>query len=271
MAAAYQSTTGGNVNSGTSFSINKPASTALNDLLIMQIYSGVTINAPSGWTALISPFGDGSGSSGGIFYKLATASEPSSYTITLTSSSEACGAIHRVTGQDATTPTVASNSNTSAASPTPNNTGVTPGVANTLLMQLINWNNNVRTLNSVNVANSNPSWTLVTPAASSVSLALGIAYGSFTPATATGTATGTLSGSAGWGSALIAIQSALPVTVAVSSMVATSTMPAVVATVRVAVSAMVATFTMNSVTVRLGAAVRGIAKSVSSWINLTKT
>jgi hypothetical protein len=42
-------------------------------------------------------------------------------------------------------------------------------------------------------------------------------------------------------------------------------------TIRIAVSSMVATVTMNSVTVRLGAAVRGIAKSVSTWINLTKT
>jgi hypothetical protein len=75
---------------GTSVTVKPPPVYAAGNLLVMGVMAGgtaaaVSAGAPSGWTAA-----SGSGTPG-VFYKTATGSEPSSYTVTL--SSTACAAV----------------------------------------------------------------------------------------------------------------------------------------------------------------------------------
>lgn len=77
----------GNV-SGTSFTITPLTTPALGDILFVHVGNTVTtdptaITVPSGWVSMTST----SGSPGmGLWYKIATASEPATYTFTLPSS-----------------------------------------------------------------------------------------------------------------------------------------------------------------------------------------
>lgn len=93
--------------SGT-LTISKPTGTIQNDLMIAVV--GGTPSTLSGWTKL---GGDAaSGTSGGtfrVFYKLAGASEGSSYNWSITSATDAWGAIVSYRGVSTTTPVDASN------------------------------------------------------------------------------------------------------------------------------------------------------------------
>lgn len=99
-----QTTTG----TGTSAVVSKPASTASGDLLIAAVNTGSGATgwvAPSGWTAVAgAPWSDSNDTSGGVWYKVAGGSEPSTYTWSWTNSGDYCGSIKRVTGASASGP-----------------------------------------------------------------------------------------------------------------------------------------------------------------------
>jgi Concanavalin A-like lectin/glucanases superfamily/Bacterial Ig-like domain len=91
-----------------SISIAKPAGTAQGDLLLAiishQSGAAASMTPPAGWTAVPnSDYSDGNNARIHAWYKFAGASEPSSYTFTMTGSSQAiAGGMLAVTGASAT-------------------------------------------------------------------------------------------------------------------------------------------------------------------------
>jgi hypothetical protein len=124
---------------GTSLTINKPTGTTQGDLLIAILSKDGTgaINTPSGWT-LINEGSSGTGSGNirlGVFYKVAGASEPSSYTITWSDSEQAVGAILRYSNFCTGNPINVSGSATGGSN-TPTAPSVTTTVADTLVLRI---------------------------------------------------------------------------------------------------------------------------------------
>ncbi len=123
-------------------SVNLPSGVQENDLLLVVISTDGTVNsvpAPSGWTLILyrrSPNNDDdNGVTLAVFYRLATATEPGSYTFTWNENQEATGSILRYSGVDTTTPVDASgrrrgNSNT------PRARDVTATVDDTLVVRI---------------------------------------------------------------------------------------------------------------------------------------
>ena len=216
----WQSQTIANVNTASSIVINVPASTVQGDLLMLHVAteSSATVTTPSGFTSLLTAIG--SNNPGYLYYRVAGASEPSNYTVSLSANVPAAATMHRITGADGVNPINISGGANSGASATSTPTlagGVTPTLTNTLAMQFIAWGNNTRTLSSVAFANNNPTWTLQSSNQFNNS-AIQAAYGNYAPATSTGNATGTLSAAAVWGIGVILIESAQPVTYTLSAL-----------------------------------------------------
>jgi hypothetical protein len=89
-------------------SINKPAGTVEGDLLIAMFgdFASSTFTPPAGWTALGSVYSAG-GTNAQVFYKIAGASEPSSYTWTIPGADYPFAAMLRYDSVDTSTPTAA--------------------------------------------------------------------------------------------------------------------------------------------------------------------
>lgn len=135
MAVAYGTIQTANNGFTTSLVLTKPTSTAENDFLYMSVAvqrADVTVTTPSGWTKLYED-DTGAATAGDLklvtFYKLAGASEPANYTVTISSTGWMSGGIIRLTGADSGSPVGSDNqeveSATSLASP-----GVTTTTAN---------------------------------------------------------------------------------------------------------------------------------------------
>jgi hypothetical protein len=107
MAVAFGSFANASSASGTSLVINAPSGLASGDLLIATIgfksNGFTTCSAPAGWTQLGDEAGD-SFFDGAVFRKVATGSEGSDYTFTLSGSQPSDGVIVRYTGVDTTSP-----------------------------------------------------------------------------------------------------------------------------------------------------------------------
>jgi len=107
----------------TTLVINKPAGVAVNDFLIAQITarggSGVAISPPdASWTLIDQQHTNGTALAQAVYWKVAGASEPASYTWTLTPSQRASGGIIAYYGVDNSNPIVASSVALSAGSST---------------------------------------------------------------------------------------------------------------------------------------------------------
>lgn len=123
---------------GTSLTINKPTGTAQNDVMIASVAvrpNTVTITAPSGWT-LVRRVDNATATANSlaVYRKAAGASEPASYTWTVSTHTGATGGIQTFAGVDTTTPIDVENGQN-----TPNGTAhgtptVTTTVANTMLV-----------------------------------------------------------------------------------------------------------------------------------------
>lgn len=95
----------GSSNDVTQLQVNKPSSTVQDDLLFAVFSKDSTVgvlSSPSGWTDL----GEGStGSSRVLFsYKIASSSEPATYTFTSTDSDQMCIGVARFSGVDTSDP-----------------------------------------------------------------------------------------------------------------------------------------------------------------------
>jgi PKD repeat protein len=91
---------------GSSLTINRPAGTAANDVMIASVSvrpPSATIGAPAGWT-LVRRIDNGTQISLAVFRKLAGSSEPASYTWDVTGATWAVGGIQSFTNVDAVNP-----------------------------------------------------------------------------------------------------------------------------------------------------------------------
>jgi hypothetical protein len=121
------------MNSGTSLVMNTPAGTQQNDLMLVVLgynTTGGTITAPSGWT-LTSTNGS-SGSSLWSYRRIAGASEPASYTWTISAAISASAWEGSYIGVDTTTPVDVINGSGESGT-----THTTPSVTTTVANDLI--------------------------------------------------------------------------------------------------------------------------------------
>jgi len=92
---------------GTSLTIDKPGSTAQGDLLVAAAATdgnmSTTLSPPAGWN-LVNVEQSSNAMTFGVWWKLAGASESSSYTFTWSGQQEAYGWIMRFTGHDPADP-----------------------------------------------------------------------------------------------------------------------------------------------------------------------
>ena len=112
MAIAYEDSTNTSV-TGTSWVVTAPATVNEDELLLAHLVSDedsavATINSvPSGWTLLGAMMeAIDSDCAGHVYWKLATASEPSTYTWGWTASMSGLTAIHRFSGNSTASPPV---------------------------------------------------------------------------------------------------------------------------------------------------------------------
>lgn len=106
-----------------SVTINKPTGTTTNDLMLMVC--GGTPSTPSGWTRLGALVDSGTSSmlDVGVFYKVAGGSEPSSYTVSCSTSWSQAASISTYRGCDTATPVDTTDFDISACSGTNYNVG----------------------------------------------------------------------------------------------------------------------------------------------------
>lgn len=200
LGVAYQSSNTETAAGSTTAVLTKPSGVVDGDLLITVLaYLSSGSSAPavlSGWTALSNAQGGSGGSDIKMdtFYKIAS-SEPSSYTWTFGASTQHCGVVIRINGQDSAGYIDASETgggNVGGGTSLSFGSGVTPSRSNDLLLQCWATTNSSTAPESISneaIATSNPSWTeacdlTVTNAAVVVGLA--VAYANRTQTTLTG-------------------------------------------------------------------------------------
>ncbi|KKL69827.1 hypothetical protein LCGC14_2111010, partial [marine sediment metagenome] len=94
--------------------LNKPSGTQEGDLLVLHLTidnTGDSLNGPFGWTILL-PESQNNGQTTVSWYKIANASEPSSYNVTWVGIEDYIGGIIRITGHDRANPIQATAINT---------------------------------------------------------------------------------------------------------------------------------------------------------------
>ncbi len=133
------SATGTNGAGSTSLSVANPVGTQSNDVLIAQVVinsSSTVITPPAGWT-LIRSVKSSSSVEQATFYKVASASEPASYTWSFGSSQPATGTIASFTGVDITSPIDASSGKYNASTATVSFAQITTRAPNDLVLALV--------------------------------------------------------------------------------------------------------------------------------------
>jgi cellulose synthase/poly-beta-1,6-N-acetylglucosamine synthase-like glycosyltransferase/DNA-binding NarL/FixJ family response regulator len=109
-APALRDAESGFILTGTTLTINKPVGTAEGDVLVASIGMWpwyIVIGAPADWTLLRRIYTDdttGQTTTTAVYWKVATGSEPASYSWTLPSVFEAAGGIQAFSGVNTTTP-----------------------------------------------------------------------------------------------------------------------------------------------------------------------
>ena len=124
---------------GTSLILRTPAGTSSGDVLVAHITvrtSGVTITAPSGWTRVLR-LDSTTSISTAAYVRVASATEPSSYTWTFNASHEASGGISGYSGVNTTSPVDASASQYNSSTNAVDNPGVTTTAANDMLVFMV--------------------------------------------------------------------------------------------------------------------------------------
>jgi PKD repeat protein len=95
-----------NTSATTGVQVSKPAGVTAGDFLIAQITAdnNPTMATPTGWTQVAGPISAGTGARVFVFSRVATGSEPASYTFTLSSAQKYNAAMTAFRGVDATNP-----------------------------------------------------------------------------------------------------------------------------------------------------------------------
>lgn len=132
------STAGSSGNVG-SIVVNKPSGTVEGDLLVSTFSHDSTsgsLDSPPGWSDFFPSFST-DGSTFLCSYKIATASEPATYTFTSTDSDQLAVGIIRISGGNTTNPINAQSSTNSGSSNSPNCPSTTTTNDNTLVLRLM--------------------------------------------------------------------------------------------------------------------------------------
>jgi hypothetical protein len=136
-AITFRSASSANADTG-SFTINKPAGTTANDVMVAAIAvrpETATITAPSGWT--LAGRLDNSNSnqnSLAVYYKVAGGAEPASYTWSFSTSTGASGGIMTFSNVNTTTPVNVKGGQNTGNSTSHSTSSVTTTVANTMVL-----------------------------------------------------------------------------------------------------------------------------------------
>jgi hypothetical protein len=191
MAVTFQSVQTTAFASGTTVVITKPVSLAVGDLMIGSIFfsNGSISGTPSGWSSIRSDGNPGTPINTALYYKVADSGDvaASDFTWTISISVDKAGSITRITGQDTVTPISNNNGSNIDDTSTPSLAiGVTPTVANSLLLQYWYASSGTTAIGSYAIANSNPSWTEAYDLASSTTYDISMAYASRPETTDTG-------------------------------------------------------------------------------------
>ena len=123
---------------GPGVTINRPAGTILDDVMVASIAvrpSTATITAPAGWT-LVRRTNNGAGVANSLatYWKVASASEPPSYTWNLSSNTGAVGGIQSFSGADIANAVDVESGQTTASSTAHATPSVTTTVADVMLV-----------------------------------------------------------------------------------------------------------------------------------------
>ncbi|HZR02677.1 MAG TPA: LamG domain-containing protein [Burkholderiales bacterium] len=125
--------------SAASVTINVPAGTKAGDLLLAAVAArnAATVTAPAGWTA-VAALNTTSGTTlrQVVYYRVATGTEPASYTFTLSSSVRTAGLIVAYRGVDTANPIDVSAGQANASASTITAPSITPSVTGTMLVGL---------------------------------------------------------------------------------------------------------------------------------------
>ena len=132
---AWRSTSTGQNGTATTLQLARPVGVTSGDFLIaaIAVQGNQAITAPSGWTQIQNDV-SGSALRQVLFYRFATASEPTSYTWALGASRAAAGAMTAYRGVDTTQPIDVSNGQANASSTSITAPTVTTIVIDTLLV-----------------------------------------------------------------------------------------------------------------------------------------
>lgn len=150
---AYQSFAEAKATTGTSLNVPKPSGTATGDLLIAALaVDGNTSTSftATGWT-LLSRVNGNTKVGVGVWYKLAGASEPSTYSLQWTTNHEAYGWIMRFSGVNQSTPISGFITNANK-SDTPNCAATSTPVDNTMVVRILGLDNNKINIDNPGVA-----------------------------------------------------------------------------------------------------------------------
>ncbi len=146
MAASpvYQSAdTQSNTSANGTLVINKPTNLNQGDLMVAHVgaanIAGPTWTPPAGWNAINNGLGNSSANPlVGVFWKVATNSEPSTYTFTESGNQRSVGAISRISGVDTVSPIDSSSAQANNGSSTTVAFGsITPTLNNNLIVLLV--------------------------------------------------------------------------------------------------------------------------------------
>jgi len=133
LRSSSASNTGG---SSSSLTLNVPSGTQSGDVMIAHVVvrtAGNAITAPTGWSQIVRK-DTGSALSTVAYYKVASSSEPSSYTWNFGTSGEASGGIGSYIGVNNATPVDVSNGQLNTSSNNVDNSGVTTTATNDMLV-----------------------------------------------------------------------------------------------------------------------------------------
>lgn len=143
-----QAVTSTNYANASKITIATPSPIAAGDILLAQITfsggSGTRVTAPSGWT-LLDRKDNGTAVSQAIYYKVATSSEPTSYTWTLSASGRFAGGITAFRGADTGSPIDGYGGQVNASSTTVTAPTVTTRYANDMIVMLAGYNGSEKT------------------------------------------------------------------------------------------------------------------------------
>lgn len=191
MAVAYQTHAITTISSTSSIVITKPASLAVGDLMVAQIFSTSTPNSlPSGFTQLLTTVNTNRST---ICYKVADSGDvaASDFTFGLPGTELSGGALIRISGATSVAPIPESAGATATNTATPSfaNT-ITPHVADSLLLFFTTTTaTSITGISGYSVTTSDPTWTELYDSIASSVRGFSAAYASRPQVTATGNST----------------------------------------------------------------------------------